>query len=144
MTKAKVFRRFLVLCMALCLCISSTAMSAFAMESEPTTVSAEESVEAVTPRVNSFTFYSGGTGHVYLSKLTANSSQKKYTGVGTNGAIVNLRFTNDSTGAVYVLAFRISNKQLIETMGVSVPAGNYTVTQASASARYSYIMINFQ
>lgn len=144
MTKAKVFRRFLVLCMALCLCISSTAMSAFAMESEPTTVSAEESVEAVTPRVNSFTFYSGGTGHVYLSKLTANSSQKKYTGVGTNGAIVNLRFTNDSTGAVYVLAFRISNKQLIETMGVSVPAGNYTVTQASASASYSYIMINFQ
>ncbi len=145
MTKTKIFRRFVVLCMAFCLCISSTAMSAFAMEADTTDTSlvAEENTEAITPRSNSLVFYSGGTAHVYLTKLNANTTFKKYTGIGTDGAIVNLRFTNDSTGAVYMLSFRIDNAYLSEPMGITVPAGNYTVTQAYASASYSKITINF-
>lgn len=145
MSKTKLFRRFVVLCMVFCLCISSTAMSAFAMETNTADESlvTEENNEAITPRSNSLVFYSGGTAHVYLTKLTANSTYKYYTGVGTDGAIVNLRFTNDSTGAVYMLSFRIDNAYLSEPMGINVPAGNYTVTQAFASASYSKITINF-
>ena len=135
-----IIKKLFVLCLAIAMCFSMTFATAYAME---TTVSENDEVTNETVRsTNSFTYYNGGSPTVYLQKMTANQSHKSYTGVCSSSGVVNLRFTH-SSGSSYVLTFVVNNNYQYDLLGVSLPAGYYTVTQEYSSATYSYIMISF-
>lgn len=91
-------------------------------------------------QTNEFTLKSNtSTTTVRLTRsVIAGSTQKTYQVVKTgNNCTVVVRFVNQSSGATYTLALTANNGQYTEGIGVTIPAGTYTVSFASVPCTVS-------
>ena len=91
-------------------------------------------------QTNEFTLKNNtSTTTVRLTRsVIAGSTQKTYQVVKTgNNCTVVVRFVNQSSGATYTLALTANNGQYTEGIGVTIPAGTYTVSFASVPCTVS-------
>lgn len=142
----KINNKFLSLLLAMLL-IGASAIPAYAADTtinQPETQVEQTSIESRVSYTDSINWrYTDTSATVTLTRdLRANSSQKVYTGVPRQGSsassgTVNLKFKNNSTGQSYVLSFYCNGAQQRDTLGVTLPAGTYTVTQVVVTSGFS-------
>ncbi len=115
------------------ICVFSTSVTAFASEvSLDNTVKDEQVARAV--QTNEFSLANNDDiKTVELTKnIVAGSTKKKYqiVKIGSDCTVV-VRFVNQKTNATYTLALTANGGEYREGIGVSIPAGTYTVSFAS-------------
>ena len=138
MKKKFTFRKVTALILSL-ICVFAMSATAFAAEM-PTSDNTVETNAVRATQTNEFTLNSNSdTATLHLTRnVVANSTQKTYQVVKTgSNCVVVVRLVNQSTGKVYTMALTANGGEYTEGIGVTIPAGYYTVSFASTPCTVS-------
>jgi hypothetical protein len=143
----KILKKVISLTLVMSCIIMMSSISAFAAEDfENATVKNTAITRSVYQNEFSLTSNTDSVTVQLTKKITAGSTTKTYQVVKTgDDCRVVVKFLNQSTGKSYVLSLTADNGQYTEGIGVSVPAGTYTVSFASTpcTVKLCWCVFNF-